>query len=221
VPAAAALIDFCERQDADRALAVSSGPAMSSNPIAESTERFLASLDTEQLERAEQDMLRDSVRAEGVDMSLADEINLGKAIMCIAGADGLSREELTGLKYLLIISGVPPLVQEHILAFDATTTRVDDVAALFPPASRKACYVLSGTSTVAALDGLSEEERDFAIELGASLGLPATLVVLLIAEARAMALAMQEGNTAMVTELMHMREAVYDFAFEAPVRGLV
>lgn len=191
---------------------------MSTNPIAESTERFLAGLDPQALDRAEQAMLRDSVRAEGVEMSLADEINLGKAILCIAGADGLSREELTGLEYLLIISGVPPLIQEHILAFDATTSRVDDVAALFPPASRKACYVLSGTSTVAALDGLSEEERDFAVELGASLGLPVTLVVLLIAEARAMAQAMQDGNKAMVSELMHMREAIYDFAFEAAVR---
>ncbi|PRQ09166.1 hypothetical protein [Enhygromyxa salina] len=192
---------------------------MSYNPIAESTTRFLASLDTDTRERAEQEMLRDSVRAEGVEMSLADEINLGKAMMCIAGADGLSREELTGLKYLLIISGVPPVVQDHILGFDASTTRVDDVAALFPHASRKACYVLSGTTTVAALDGLSAEERDFAVELGANLGLPPTLVVLLLAEAKATALAMQEGNQRMVAELVRMREALYDFAFEAPVEG--
>jgi hypothetical protein len=192
---------------------------MSDNPIAESTARFLASLEPAARERAEQDMLRDSVRAEGVEMSLADEINLGKAMMCIAGADGLSREELTGLKYLLIISGVPLLVQDHILSFDAMTTQVDDVSALFPHASRKACYVLSGTTTVAALDGLSDEERDFAVDLGASLGLPPTLVVLLLAEARATALAMQEGNQAMVAELVRMREALYDFAFEAPVAG--
>lgn len=188
---------------------------MSVNPIAESTAQFLASLSPAQRERAEQDMLRDSVRAEGVDMSLADEINLGKAMLCIAGADGLSREEMTGLKYLLIISGVPQDVQEHILAFDASTTQVDDVAALFPHASRKACYVLSGTTTVAALDGLSDEERDFAIDLGASLGLPATLIHLLVAEARATGRAMADGNQDMVNELVRMREAMYDFAFEA------
>src|SRR5690349_3003551 len=92
---------------------------MSYNPIAESTAAFLASLTAEEIDRAEQDLLRDSVRAEGVDMSLTDEINLGKAIKCIAGADGFSREELTGLKYLLIISGLPSKVQQHILAFDA------------------------------------------------------------------------------------------------------
>lgn len=192
---------------------------MSSNPIAESTAQFLAGLTPERLEAAEQAMLRDSVRAEGVEMSLADEINLGKAMLCIAGADGLSREELTGLKYLLIISGVPPLIQEHILSFDASTSHPDDVSALFPPASRKACYVLSGTTTVAALDGLSDDERDFAVDLGASLGLPATLVTLLVAEARAMGLAMKEGNQAMVSELIRMREAVYDFAFEPSVDG--
>lgn len=194
---------------------------MTHNPIAESTAAFLASLTAEEIDRAEQDLLRDSVRAEGVAMSLADEINLGKAIKCIAGADGFSREELTGLKYLLIISGLPPAVQEHVLAFDASTTRVDDVAALFPHASRKACYVLSGTATVAALDGLSDDERDFAVELGASLGLPPTLVHLLIAEAKAVALAMRAGNQEMVTALMRMREAIYDFAFEAPVGGAI
>jgi len=192
------------------------GP-MSRNPIDESTQEFLAGLDPELRERAEQAMLRDSVRAEGVAMSLADEINLGKAIKTIAGADGLSREEVTGLKYLLIISGVPPEVQDHIMAFDATTTHVDDVAALFPHASRKAAYVLSGTTTVAALDGLSDEERDFAVELGASLGLPATMVNMLVCEGRAMGLAMQEGNQAMVSELMRLRESIYDFAFDPPV----
>jgi hypothetical protein len=186
-----------------------------SSPIAESTAAFLASLDAATLEQIEQELLRESVRSEGVDMTLADEINLGKAILCIAGADGLSREELTGLKYLLIISGLPPLVQDHILAFDASTTRVDDVAALFPAASRKACYVLSGTTTVAALDGLSDDERDFAVELGASLGLSPTLVTLLIAEARATAMAMQQGNQGMVDELMRLRESVYDFALDA------
>lgn len=194
---------------------------MSHNPIDESTQLFLAELEPDIREAAEQAMLRDSVRAEGVEMSLADEINLGKAMLCIAGADGLSREELTGLKYLLIISGLPPKVQAHILEFDASTCHVEDVAALFPSASRQACYVLSGTTTVAALDGLSDEERDFAVDLGASLGLPPTLVVLLIAEARSTALAMQEGNQGMVRALLRLREAIYDFAFEPPVDGAI
>ena len=184
------------------------------NPIAESTELFLAGLRSAHREQAEFDLLRDSVRSEGVEMSLADEINLAKAVKCVAGADGLSIEERTGLKYLMIISGLPVVAQQHVEAFDASTTRVDDVAALFPPASRKACYVLSGVTTVAALDGLSAEERDFAVELGASLGLSATLVELLIAEARAMAMAMQLGNQDLVSELARVREALYDFALE-------
>lgn len=185
----------------------SSGP----NPIAESTERFLADLAPARRKQAEHELLRDSVRPEGVDMSLADEINLAKAVKCVAGADGLSVEELTGLKYLMIVSGLPLIAQQHVESFDASTTHVDDVAALFPPASRKACYVLSGVTTVAALDGLSGEERDFAVELGASLGLSATLVDLLIAEARAMAIAMKLGQQPLVAELARMREALYDY----------
>ena len=184
----------------------------SPNPIAESTERFLADLDPEARARAEHEMLRDSVRAEGVDMSLADELNLAKAIKCIAGVDGLSQEELTGLKYLLIISGLPHEFQTHVLDFDASTALVADVAVLFPPASRKACYVLSGTTTVAALDGLSGEERDFCVELGARLGLSPTLTELLIAEARATGTAMRAGNQDLVDDLMRLREALYDFA---------
>jgi hypothetical protein len=181
------------------------------NPIAESTERFLADLAPARRKQAEHDLLRDSVRPEGVDMSLADEINLAKAVKCVAGADGLSVEELTGLKYLMIVSGLPLIAQQHVESFDASTSHVDDVAALFPPASRKACYVLSGVTTVAALDGLSGEERDFAVELGASLGLSATLVELLIAEARAMAIAMKLGQQPLVDELARMREALYDY----------
>ena len=184
------------------------------NPIADSTERLLATLDADARAQAEAQVGEHSVRADGFTLSLAEEINLAKAVKTIAGVDGLSREEVTGLKYLLIMSGVDPNVQEHVLGFDASTTHVDDVAALFPAASRKACYVLSGTTTVAAIDGLSEEERDFAIDLGASLGLRATLVHLLIAEARATGRAMADGNQDMVNELVRMREAMYDFAFE-------
>jgi hypothetical protein len=191
------------------------------NPIADSTARFLASLAADERDQAERELLRDSVRSEGVDMSLADEINLAKAVKCVAGADGLSVEELTGLKYLLIVSGVPVLAQQHVEEFDASSSRVDDVAALFPVASRKACYVLSGVTTIAALDGLSGAERDFAVELGANFGFPATLVELLITEARAMALAMKQGNQAMVTELAHMREALYDFTLDAPLGSVV
>jgi hypothetical protein len=185
------------------------------NPIAESTERFLAELAPARRELAEHDLLRDSVRPEGVDMTLADELNLAKAVKCVAGTDGLSLDELAGLKYLMIISGLPVLAQQHVEAFDASTTRVEDVAALFPSASRKACYVLSGVTTVAALDGLSSEERDFAVELGANLGLSATLVEVLIAEARAMAMAMKLGNQELVAELARTREALYDFVLES------
>lgn len=184
------------------------------NPIAESTTRFLADLPPARREQAEHDLLRDSVRPEGVDMTLADEINLAKAVKCVAGADGLSVEELAGLKYLMILSGLPVLAQQHVESFDASTTRVEDVAALFPAASRKACYVLSGVTTVAALDGLSSEERDFAVELGANLGLSATLVELLIAEARAMAIAMKANNQALIAELARTREALYDYVLD-------
>ena len=45
------------------------------------------------------------------------------------------------------------------------------------------------------------------------------LVVLLLAEARSTALAMSQGNQDMVRELLRLREAIYDFAFEPPIDG--
>jgi hypothetical protein len=185
-----------------------------SNPIAESTERFLRGLAPDERERAEHALLRESVRPEGVAMTLADELNLAKAVKCVAGADGLSVTELTGLEYLMISSGMPVIAQRHVNEFDASTTQIADVSALFAAGSRQACYVLSGVTTVAALDGLSDDERDFAVELGASFGLSATLVELLIAEARAMAMAMSRGDQALVEELARVREALYDYALD-------
>ena len=181
------------------------------NPIADSTERLLATLDADARAQAEAQVGEHSVRADGFTLSLAEEINLAKAVKTIAGVDGLSREERTGLKFLMIMSALPFDIQQHVLDFDTEGVTMEHASALFDPGSQKACYLLSGAATVAAIDGLSAEEEASARELGRRLKLADKLVNVLIAEARATGLAMSKGDHELVDELKRLRIALFGY----------
>jgi len=175
------------------------------NPIAQSTEAFLATLDGTVREAAEETVGSNSKRSAGVEFTLTEEINLAKAIKQIASVDGFSREERSALGFLMIMAGIPHRMQQEVLDFDVTDVRPEHVAELFPHASRKAAYVLSGATTVAAFDGLSEEEELEARELGVRLGLSAPLIDELVDNALRMGLAMNTGNRAKVELLEAQR----------------
>lgn len=179
------------------------------NPIAQSTQAHLDAMDPTARGLAEDEILAATLRAPGYKLDLEQEINLFKSIKCVAGVDGLSREELTGLKFIMIMAGLQFAEQQHVLAFDASGVEVGHVAELFPPGTRAACYVLSGAATVAAIDGLSEDEEDYVRELGLRLELPPKMVEIMIAEARATGLAMHQGNQALVAELIKLRQIIH------------
>ncbi len=179
------------------------------NPIAETTQIHLDAMDPTVRGLAEDEVLSATLRAPGYKLDLESELNLFKAIKCVASVDGLSREELTGLKFIMIMAGLQPDEQRHVLAFEGVGVGVEQVAELFASGSRTACYVLSGATTVAAIDGLSADEDSYARELGLKLGLPAKLVEVMIAEARATGLAMHDGNQALVVELIKLRQAIH------------
>lgn len=182
------------------------------NPIAETTQIYLDAMDPTARGLAEDELLAATLRAPGYKLDLESEINLFKAIKCVASVDGLSREELTGLKFIMIMAGLQPSEQQHILAFDGIGVEVEHVADLFPGGTRTACYVLSGATTVAAIDGLSNDEESYARELGLRLGLSAKLVEVMIAEARATGMAMHEGNHKLVPELIKLRQRIHALA---------
>ncbi|MCH9686543.1 MAG: hypothetical protein K0V04_34235 [Deltaproteobacteria bacterium] len=175
------------------------------NSIAASTRAYLDSLDVTVREAAEAAVRANSVRVSGLELSLEEELNLAKAVKFVAGADGVSVEELTALKFLMIMASIPNELQKHVVDHEAVGGTLDDVGRLFPPASHKAAYVLSGATTVAAVDGLSAEEETKARQLGAGFGLETALCDALIAHARAMGLAMSRGDRELVEELERLR----------------
>ncbi len=178
------------------------------NPIAEHTDAFLSTLDATVREAAEGAVGSTSVRTLGMELTLTEEINLAKAVKQIAGVDGFSREERSALQFLMIMSGIPHQIQQNVLDFDASEVHPEHVAELFPMGSRKAAYVLSGATTVAAFDGLSEDEELESRELGAQLGLAQPLIDELIDNAHRMGLAMNMGNRAKVDLLEAQRQAL-------------
>ncbi len=175
------------------------------NSIRVSTQAYLETLDTTVHEAAEAAVRANSVRVSGFELSLEEELNLAKAVKFVAGADGVSRDEMVALKFLMIMAAIPNEVAQHVIEYDATGVTLDDVGGLFPPASHKAAYVLSGATTVAAVDGLSPEEETKARQMGAGFGIEASLGEALIAHARVMGLAMSKGDRELVEELERLR----------------
>lgn len=189
------------------------GPALAKsiamgNPISESTAAFLSGLNPTVREAAEEAVSSNSLRMSGLQLTLEQELNLAKAIKLIASADGFSKPERGALQFLMIMSGIPNQVQRDVLDFDLQSVTLDHVSALFTHGGRMAAYVLSGATTVAAVDGLSVLEREQSRQLGEQLGLPKPLVLALIDNACDLGAAMDKGDRAEVEELELARQVL-------------
>ncbi|MCX4241573.1 hypothetical protein [Paraliomyxa miuraensis] len=176
------------------------------NPIAASTQDFLAGLNVTVRETAEESVSNNSLRVSGMQLTLEEELNLAKAVLLIASADGLSKQERGALQFLMIMSGIPNQIQRSVLDFDPEGVTLDHVSELFERGSRKAAYVLSGATTVASFDGLSVLEREQARELGEQLGLSKSLVTALIDNACELGAAMAGGDRTEVEALEKARQ---------------
>lgn len=182
------------------------------NPIAQSTTAFLDGLDETVREAAEDVVSRKAERTkDGIGLSLEEELNLAKAIKFVAATDGFSRDEQGALEFVMIMASIPHELQKHVMAYDVSELDMGQVSALFPQASRKAAYVLSGATTVAAFDGLSPQELERARELGSRFGLDDKVVEALIAHAWAMGLAMSKGDRALVDALQRLQLALLEW----------
>ena len=144
----------------------------------------------------------------GLQLTLEEELNLAKAIKLVASADGLSRAERSALQFLMIMAGIPNQIQQDVLQFELEGVTLEHASALFPPGSRKAAYVLSGATTVAAFDGLSVLEKEQLRRLGERLGLAKPLVEALIDNARELGRAMGEGERSEVEQLERARQVL-------------
>lgn len=178
------------------------------NPISESTAAFLSGLNPTVRETAEETVSSNSLRVSGLQLTLEQELNVAKAIKLIASADGFSKQERGALQFLMIMSGIPNQVQCDVLDFDLEDVTLEHVSALFTHGSHMAAYVLSGATTVAAVDGLSALEREQARQLGEQLGLSKPLVVALIDNACDLGAAMDKGDRPEVEELELARQVL-------------
>jgi hypothetical protein len=178
------------------------------NPIAESTEIFLSGLNPTVREAAEEAVSSSSLRNRGVELTLREELELAKAIKFVASVDGFSRQERSSLQFLMIMSGIPNQIQQDALDFDVEGTTLEHVSELFPPSSRRAACVVSGATTVAAFDGLSPAEEARSRALGRGLGLAEPIIDALVGNARALGLAMNQGDRDEVEALERQRRVL-------------
>lgn len=182
-----------------------------SNIIIESTNALFASLSDQTIADGESSVRVRSMESTGEVIGLEDSINLIKGAKVLSAADGLSNAEETGLKLLMRKYGMPDAIVKHVLEFDVTKVEPDMLGELAPQRSRKACFMLSSMVAIAALDGLSDEELAEARAAGAALGLEPRLVALIVAEAKASVYGVLKGDRSMLSHLMGVRRAIFDF----------
>ena len=182
-----------------------------SNPIVDTTKDLISTLDVETIHAAEDAVRIRSLEATGEVIGLFDSVNLIKAAKLLAAADGLSNAEETGLKLLMRKYGLPDPIVKHVLDFDVSTLSSDLIGDLAQPRSRKACFMLSSMVQIAALDGLSDEELADARRAGKALGLEPRLVALIVAEAKASVYGVLKGDRSLLSHLMGVRRAIYQF----------
>lgn len=127
----------------------------------------------------------------------------------LAAADGLSAAELAGMKQLMERIQLPEVAQRHVLDFDVSIVRPEHVGELVPPRSRPALYLLSSVVVLAALDGLSEQERGRARIFNEHLGISPQLVDVILAEAVVTAGALQRGEEETLQAMRALRHAIY------------
>ncbi len=183
-----------------------------SNPFHDSAQTLLASLDDAVAEQLKSSARRGSRYAAGIELTIEEVIGLALVARHIAATDGLSTAESNGMRALLSHYGVPPVAQDHLMAVDLSDATDEHVAELVPAGSAKAMYLVNGVATIAARDGLSEEELERIAEIGASVGLSQPMIDALSAEAEAATLASIRSDGAMLDKLDKIRDALFRLA---------
>ena len=186
-----------------------------SNPFIDSARTFLASLDTSIAAQLKDDARKGSQTAAGVELTIEEVIGLALVARHIAATDGLSNAESNGMRALLTHYGVPAAAQEHLMEVDLSAATDEHVRELVPAGSAKAMYLVNGVATIAARDGLSEEEQGRIAAIGAQVGLKQAMVDALTAQAEATILASIRGDGAMLDKLDKLRDALFRLAMPA------
>jgi hypothetical protein len=149
------------------------------NKITETTNTLFAKLAAEkpqELKEAEERNFKATQELHADPFTLAESLNLAKAIKYISSVDGFSPQEAQGLNYFLKTTQAPDFVLKSVEDFDVSGVTMDDVVALYPSGSLKAKQLINGIIVVAICDGFSNEEREATLKLAQRIGLRPELV---------------------------------------------
>src|SRR4051794_16008746 len=150
------------------------------NRIIESTKSFLSALGASSpalVEACEEKAATYTRERFPATLTLAESLDMMKAIKYISAIDGLSHAEAAGLHRLMERVGFPEPLLAHVELFDVTGLSFDDIAEIFPSGTLKAKQLIDGAIIVAMLDGYSDRERQTTIDIAARMGLRAEIVL--------------------------------------------
>lgn len=177
--------------------------------LSEHANRFVVELDLESLRRAEVSACTCSRQALGCELPLLELLELLLAAKVLAVGDDFARGEAQGLRMWLTRHGMPMAVQRHLIDVDPAQLELEELHARLredPVLARRLLWLVA---SLASFEGLRPGARARAEALGERLGLPATLVRVLVEEAQVAVSALLQGNDPMLRRLTELRAAIF------------
>jgi len=182
--------------------------------IAESSRELMAELDHMTLHRAEVSATTCSRQALGQALPLCELLELLLAAKVLAVGDDFARGEAQGLRMWLTRHGMPMIVQQRLLDVDPTALELEELHARLPTDRLQARRLFWLVVSLACFEGLRPGPRARAEALGQRLGLPLSLVRVLVEEAEVAVCALLQGDDSLLRRLTALRSAI--FALDAP-----
>lgn len=177
--------------------------------VVELSRRFIAELDHDTLDTAEQSARACSRQALGGELALGEVLELLLAAKVLAVGDDFARGEAQGLRMWLTRHGMPTVVQRQLLAVDPAGVELEELHARLPGDPLLARRLLWLVASLASFEGLRAGPRARAELLGRHLGLPLALVRVLVEEAQIMVSALLQGDDPLLRRLAELRTAIF------------
>jgi hypothetical protein len=178
--------------------------------LSEHANRFVVELDLESLRRAEASASACSRQALGCELPLLDLLELLLAAKALAVGDDFARGEAQGLRMWLTRHGMPVVVQRHLIDVDPEPLELDELHARLcsdPVLARRLLWLVT---SLASFEGLRPGPRARAEGLGQRLGVPPSIVRVLVEEAQVTVSAMLRGDDPLLRRLSALRSAIFE-----------
>lgn len=182
------------------------------SPIISRTHAFLDSLDPATRTQFEAQSIADSTRLWGVELTLADNINMCLGAKYVSAVDSFSDAERDRIVNVMKSRGAPDEVCKYVAEFDMKEITTDHVVEPFGQTPAHAKYLVLGALVVAAADGISDKEMALILELGTRLNLSEALVHAFAADAKLTTDAERRGDTEALNHLLAIKKALFSLS---------